>query len=156
MDNSPALRITGYWSDLNDELIDMLCAVPEAVLAERFRDDWTLRDQALHIAGSRHRWMEKSVRDGLPTPDLRAVGASREALVGVLTAAWQRVWALVSDPEALERTYPSADDDGAWVRFAPAPTPGGDGHWIAFLRLRHDIEHCAQLSRSIAELRSRT
>src|SRR5690349_20501233 len=109
----PGLRITEYWAAVNDDLIALVAAVADDDLNWRSEDGaWSCREQALHIAGSRHRWLSLSVRDGRPAPDLRAAGRTTADVLHQLAESWQRLAAFLGDAAALDREYSSADDDG--------------------------------------------
>lgn len=133
------LEITRYWERLHDSII---------ALADRVPDDkwnwtpgpgeWSFRGVFLHIAGSRHHWMASSIRDGQPTPDFIRLGQTLDGLKEQLAASWKRQQRLLADAEALRSTYANADD---------AEPREGDGYWVAFRRLEHDILHRAQLLR---------
>jgi uncharacterized damage-inducible protein DinB len=142
----PPLAITEYWSRLNDNLVELVDCIPD----DRFEWSpapqlWNLRGVLLHIAGARHRWMEKAVRDGESTPDLLREGQTRDGLKTQLRLSWQRLERFLQDPDKLSREYPSADDDGAWQAFAQRPQRAGNGYWIAFHRLQHDAIHRADV-----------
>ncbi|MEX2224839.1 MAG: DinB family protein [Dehalococcoidia bacterium] len=133
----PPLAITRYWERLNDGLIALAGMVPD----DKWNwspapGEWNFRGVFLHIAGSRHHWMENAIRDGQGTPDFIRNGQSPDGLKEQLALSWSRQMGLLGDATALASTYRSADDADPW---------DGDGNWIAFRRLEHDILHRAQL-----------
>ena len=146
MKSYPPLEITTYWASLNDSLIDLVDAIPEDRMDWSPSPDlWNFRGILLHIMGARHRWMDKAVQDGEPTPDYFPEGQSRDGLKNHLRLSWERLERFLASTQALAKNYPSADDDGAWRGGAHSPQLAGDGHWIAFHRLQHDAIHRADI-----------
>jgi uncharacterized damage-inducible protein DinB len=158
----PPLAITGYWSRLNDSIIDLVDYIPDDKLGWSPKDGlWNFRGLVLHISLARHNWMERDVQDGLalragpaaPPGDetleerTRAFlqhGRTKEELKDHLRWSWDRLQGLLADPARLAGQYSGTDADGI--------ENTRDGHWIAFHGLEHDVHHRADMFHYLALL----
>ena len=134
----PSLNITPLWSHVNNDLVDLLAALPEDKLEWSPEPRlWNAKGVLLHIIIGRYGMMAAVVQDGLPVPDILRDGQTGAGLQELLRSSWQRMQPFLADPAQLDRAY--------------GPYPGAtrplDGHALAFGQLEHDIHHRADIYR---------
>ena len=137
--------VAPYWADLNEHLCELLELIPANRLDEAPRGEWGARAVVHHIIGGRIHWLTHSLgRDGgeMPPPE-----ASAEVLQASLRDSWVRVLAFLGDPAALEAEHRPPPHDPDYV-----DPDAFTGHYVAFHRLAHDINHRAQLIDRIRDL----
>ena len=141
----PPLQITEHWADLTDHLIEIVDQIPEDKLDWSPRPElWNFRGILLHIVMARVRWLEDSIRDGEGAPDYIQASQSKKGLQEQLRLSWERMARFLSDEEKLSAEYGLPPDEPAYI-----DPPKFDGHWIAYHRLVHDLQHRGDiLSRS--------
>ena len=133
----PALQITEHWADLTDHLIELIDHIPDDKLDWGPRPElWNFKGILLHLIGGRYGWMAESVRDGEKTPDYFRLGQTKEGLKELLRLSWERMARFLSDPEKLAAQYEPPSRDQFYL-----DPPVFDGHWVAYHRMVHDIQH---------------
>jgi len=148
----PPLAITGYWSRLNDSIIDLVDYIPDDKLSWSPAPElFNVRGILIHLAVARTNWLENVVKDGLFVTDgpvlsessepievrLRRLlqhGKTKGDLKDNLRWSWERVTRFVADPAKLAAEY--------WIEFDGV---NKSGHWVAFHLLEHDVHHRADL-----------
>jgi uncharacterized damage-inducible protein DinB len=142
-EDRPLLRITEYWQDLTQHLIELVDLVPEGRMNwSPSPEVWNFRGLFLHIAGARHHWLQNAVQDGEESPDIVRRGQTPEGLKDVLRESWERMLRFLSDADTLNKQYVPPPGDPQYVD--PATF---DGHFIAYHRLVHDVHHQGDILR---------
>src|SRR5262245_10608169 len=144
MTNTPTARldIVPIWARLNDDLIELLHAVPDDSLDWSPRDDlWSFRRLFVHLAAAREEWMTRAINDGVPNVidgrDHETQGkVTKKHIEEMLRRTWERMEPLLHDQSALDATY----KDRWWDK-----APLYNGHWVAFHLLEHDMQHRAEM-----------
>jgi uncharacterized damage-inducible protein DinB len=148
------LDIGDNWARLNETIVGLIDYIPDGKLSWSPSPElFNFRGILLHVAVSRHNWLENVVQDGLFATDgpalsessesledrLRRVlqhGRTKDDLKANLRWSWDRVAPFLSDPANLARTY-----TGMYFGERHSFT----GNWIAFHLLEHDAHHRADL-----------
>jgi uncharacterized damage-inducible protein DinB len=141
MSDFPALDITPYWRAANDNLIQIVDAIPDDKLNWSPKPElWNFRGILLHIAGVRDGWLGTDVKDGLDVPSVYTTVRSKSEIQQAYRRTWDRLAAFLGDERKLAVTYTDEHYRTA------------TGHWIAFHLLEHDIHHRADLLHYLALL----
>ena len=144
----PPLAITPHWNDLNDHLIEVVDLIPEGKLDwSPSPEIWNFRGTLLHTVGGRLGWLANTVKDGEPMPDYMARGQSTEGIKELLRESWQRLERFLFDREKLDAVYEHPTGDWGYV-----DPPITDGHYIAYHRFVHDVEHRGDILHLLTQL----
>lgn len=131
------LDITAIWARINDELIELVDLIPEGQLDWSPRpEQWNFKGILLHMVFGRHGMMGGIIGDGGATPDVLALGQTKDGLQKQLRSSWERMEPFLRDRNALAKEYTFTFDDQSRTF---------TGHWLAFGQLEHDIHHRADM-----------
>lgn len=140
----PPVDITAIWARVNEQIISLSDCIPDDKMNWSPKPElWNFRGILLHIAGSRHGWLEGTVKDGEPSPDLYRLSQTRDGMKEQVRLSWQRLDRFLSDPAKLNAIYEAMYYD--------EPT-NLTGHWLAYHLLEHDIHHRADIFHYLALL----
>ena len=144
----PPVNILQHWADINDHLIEIVDQLQDEQLDwSPSEEQWNFRGIILHIIGSREGWFAPSDFAGEKFVDVIQGGQTKKGLKEQLRFSWERLSANLRDPETLDREYtPPVIDD-----YYMDPEPF-DGHWIAFHRMVHDIQHRSEIMGYMSKL----
>ena len=144
----PSLNITPHWADLNDHLIELVDLIPDGKMDwSPSPEQWNFRGILLHTVGGRLGWLANTVGDGEPMPDYMKKGQTTDGLKELLRESWERMARFLSDPQKLDAAYQHPTGE---LNYLDPPTT--DGHYIAYHRFVHDVEHRGDVMRLLAQL----
>jgi uncharacterized damage-inducible protein DinB len=144
----PPINLTEHWADLNDHLIELVGLIPDDKLDWSPGPElWTFRGTLQHLLGGRLYWLANVVNDGGPSPDYDATGKSTSDLQHMIADSWQRLECFLANPTMLSAKY--QHPTGPWPYLDPSVT---DGHYVAYHRFVHDVEHRGDILRLLATL----
>ena len=139
------LEIGPYWEDLNEHLIELVDLIPEESLNwSPSPREWNFRGTFVHLIGARY-FVDMYCDGPAPNPDVLADSATLEGIKRHLRLSWERIAAFLADPERLANTYDI--DPGEYV-----DPPHQTGHYAAYHRFVHDIQHRGDVMRYLEAL----
>lgn len=143
----PALNISAYWAEINDDLVRIVDLVPDDKIDWSPKPElWNFRGILIHVSDARDRWlsdMQGGVADGEGYPNIWATARTKDDLRRELVRTYERLLRFLGNQAQLD-----APHEETWDRH----TRSYDGHWIAFHLLEHDVHHRAELMQRLALL----
>lgn len=139
------LDIGPYWEDVNEHLIELVDLIPEGKLNwSPTPSEWNFRGTLAHLIGGRY-FVDMFTGGPPPNPDVLADSATADGVKRHLRLSWARVSEFISDEARLARAYDVPADEFN-------DPPSHTGHYIAYHRFVHDIQHRGDVMRYLSLL----
>lgn len=139
------LDIGRFWEDVNDHLIQLVELIPEDKLNwSPSPQEWNFRGTLAHLIGGRY-FIDVITAGPPPNPDVLADSSTRDGIKRHLRLSWSRVQAFITDESNLSKAY-DVPSDGF------LDPPQHTGHYIAYHRLVHDVQHRGDVMRYLQAL----
>ena len=134
-----------FWKDVNEHIIELVDLIPGEKLGwSPTSVEWNFRGTLVHLIGARY-FFDMFTGGPPPNPDVLRDSSTPHGIKLHLNFSWDRVRAFISDDAKLATAYeiPSGDYKDPVLH---------TGHYIAYHRFVHDIQHRGDVMRYLSIL----